>query len=94
MPFKGAVSSFNCHTQDQHFCRIWDKNYVRAHCSRFVALCSRVAWRCYTHGGSDIPVEIPVWWSSLPDSLDFFDSSSSESSQDLVPGPLDTFDSD
>ena len=78
----------------EHFCHLWGRKSVGGHCSRFIALCSRVTWRCYTHGGSDIPVELPEWWANLPDSLDLFDSSSSASSRDMLPDLLDTFDSE
>ena len=78
----------------QHFCTLWGRARSCAlACSCFVALCSRVAWRCYTNGGSDVPVQIPDWWSSLPTSLDYFDSSRCASSSD-IPAPLDPFDSD
>ena len=54
----------------QHFCTLWGRARSCAQArSSFIALCSRVAWRCYNHGGSDVPVQIPAWWSSLPEYL-------------------------
>ena len=37
---------------------------------RFVAVCARVAWACYTAGGSDVPVQLPSILSILPPDLD------------------------
>ena len=56
-----------------------------------MAICSRVAWHCHQHGGSDIPVIAPPELAILPTDLDCFDSSSdSEHGLDMFDSSSDS----